>query len=48
MVAVTTAIYTVARLGRAGDLTDDVHQVTGRDPIPFDGFAHTHADAWRR
>lgn len=47
MVAVTTAIYTVARLGKAGGLTDDVHQVTGRDPISFETFAHTHADAWR-
>jgi uncharacterized protein YbjT (DUF2867 family) len=48
MVAVTTAIYSVARLGKASGLTDDVHQVTGRDPVPFDVFAHTHVDAWRR
>ncbi len=47
MVAVTTAIYTAARLGKAAGLTDDVHQVTGRDPISFDEFARTHADEWR-
>jgi len=48
MVAVTTAIYTVARLGKASGLTDDVRQVTGRDPVSFEMFAHTHADAWQR
>ena len=48
MVAVTTAIYTVARLGRASGLTNDVRQITGRDPVSFETFAHTHADAWQR
>jgi hypothetical protein len=48
MVAVTTAIYTVARLGKADRLTDDVHQVTSRDPVSFQTFAETHADSWRR
>ena len=33
MVGVTTAIYTVARLGRAGGLTDDVATVTGHPPV---------------
>ncbi len=47
-VAVTAAIYTMARLGKAGGLTDDVHQVTGRDPVPFETFAREHAEVWRR
>lgn len=32
MVAVTSGIYTTARLGLAAGLTDDVHTVTGRAP----------------
>ena len=48
MVAVTTAIYTVARLGRAGGLTDDVQQVTGRPPLGFAEWAHQHRVAWER
>ena len=39
MVGVTTAIYTIARLGRAAGLTDDVHTVTARDPTTFHDFA---------
>jgi len=48
MVAVTTAIYTVARLGRASGLTDDVRQVTGREPTTFAAWAHQHRDIWAR
>lgn len=48
MVAVTTAIYTISRVGRADGLTDDVALVTGRDPVPFETFAAAHAAAWRR
>ncbi|MGB3187740.1 MAG: NmrA family NAD(P)-binding protein [Ornithinimicrobium sp.] len=48
MVAVTTAIYTVARLGKADGLTEDVHQVLGRDPVSFRAFAQTHANSWQR
>jgi uncharacterized protein YbjT (DUF2867 family) len=48
MVAVTTAIYTVARLGKAGGLTDDVRVATGRDPIAFRDWAEEHRDAWLR
>jgi uncharacterized protein YbjT (DUF2867 family) len=47
MVAVTTAIYTVARIGRAAGTTKDVRLVTGRAPIAFRAWAHEHADAWR-
>lgn len=47
MVAVTTAIYTVARLGKAAGTTDDFRLVTGRDPIDFRDWAVAHADAWR-
>lgn len=47
MVAVTTAIYTIARLGRADALTDDVARVTGRGPVSFETFASAHAEYWR-
>ena len=46
MVLVTSAIYTVARLGRAAGLTDDVRAVTGRPPTTFAEFAHRERDAW--
>jgi uncharacterized protein YbjT (DUF2867 family) len=46
MVAVTCAIYTVARLGRAGGLTDDVLVVTGRHPVSFREFAEREASQW--
>ena len=48
MVAVTSAIYTIARLGRADGLTDDVVRVTSREPVPFETFASAHAQDWRR
>lgn len=48
MVAVTTAIYTVARVGRAAGLTDDVATVTGRPPVALPEWARVHADVWRR
>lgn len=48
MVAVTTAIYTVARLGRAGGLTSDVREVLGRPPTPFTAFAAREQNQWRR
>lgn len=46
MVAVTAAIYTVARLGRAGGLTDDVREVLGRAPKPFADFAVREQRQW--
>lgn len=46
MIAVTTAIYTAARLGQADALTDDVAMVLGREPVPFDQFARDHAAMW--
>lgn len=48
MVAVTTAIYTLARMGRADGLTDDVARATGRTPTSFETFARVHADTWKR
>ncbi|PFG43367.1 uncharacterized protein YbjT (DUF2867 family) [Isoptericola jiangsuensis] len=48
MVAVTTAIYTTARLGLAAGLTDDVRTVLGRDPIDLAAFAHRERRAWLR
>jgi hypothetical protein len=46
MVGVTTAIYTVARLGRADGLTDDVRTVTGHPPVAFADWAAEHAPTW--
>lgn len=46
MVAVTTAIYTTARLGMAAGLTDDVRTVLGREPIDFTAFAHRERAVW--
>ena len=46
MVAVTSAIYTTARLGLAAGLTADVKAVLGRDPIDFTEFAHRERLAW--
>ena len=39
MIAVTTTIYTIARLGKAAALTTDVHAVLGRAPVGFASFA---------
>lgn len=47
MVAVTTAIYTVARLGKAGGLTGDVLAVTGHEPLTFRAWAERTQVAWR-
>jgi uncharacterized protein YbjT (DUF2867 family) len=46
MVAVTCAIYTIARLGRAGTLTDDVLVVTGHAPMAFNTFAEREVRKW--
>lgn len=48
MALVTTAIYTVARLGRADGLTNDVLTVTGHAPLAFDGWAREHRASWQR
>lgn len=48
MVLVTTAIYSVARVGRAAGLTDDVRTVTGRDPLDLRAWAHEHRQVWLR
>ncbi|MCL3862875.1 NmrA family NAD(P)-binding protein [Actinotalea sp. K2] len=46
MVAVTSAIYTTARLGLAAGLSDDVRTVLGREPIDLTTFAHRERAAW--
>lgn len=48
MVAVTSAIYTTARVGLADGLADDVRTVTGRDPVGFEDFARRHVTLWQR
>jgi uncharacterized protein YbjT (DUF2867 family) len=47
MVLVTSGIYTVARVGKAGGLTDDVRRVTGRDPLAFRDWAAARMEAWQ-
>jgi uncharacterized protein YbjT (DUF2867 family) len=47
LVVVTLGLYTAARLGLAGRLTDDVRRLLGRPPITLRQFAEEHADAWR-
>jgi len=47
MVAVTSGIYTVARLGRAAGLTDDVLTVTGRPPLDLRAFVRRERARWR-
>ncbi|MET3948699.1 uncharacterized protein YbjT (DUF2867 family) [Arthrobacter sp. UYCu512] len=46
MVFVTAAIYTTARFGLAGELTDTVQQVLGRPPISFADFTHRQHEIW--
>ncbi len=46
MVLVTTAIYTVARLGKASGMTTDVERVTGRPPMEFSHWAMNHRSVW--
>lgn len=46
MALVTSAIYTTARLGMAGGLTDDVRTVLGRDPIDLADFARRERAVW--
>ncbi|MEO8106839.1 MAG: NmrA family NAD(P)-binding protein [Actinomycetes bacterium] len=48
MIAVTTAIYTTARLGKAGGLTDHFAAVTGHEPTTFAAFAAREHQAWER
>lgn len=48
MIAVTTAIYTTARLGKAAGLTDDFTTVTGRKPATFADFAVRERNVWER
>lgn len=45
--AVMGAIYSVARLGRAGRLTDRVPVLLGRPPRAFRQFAQDHANLWQ-
>jgi uncharacterized protein YbjT (DUF2867 family) len=48
MVLVTSAIYSAARLGLAGGLTDDVATVTGHDPISFAAWSEQNREVWAR
>ncbi|WP_254767505.1 NAD(P)H-binding protein [Salinilacihabitans rarus] len=45
-VAVMAGIYTTARLGLAGRVTDDVRRVLGRDPLDVETFARDYREVW--
>lgn len=47
-ILVMIALYTAARLGRAGHLTDDLPQLTGRPAITLEQFATDSVGLWRR
>lgn len=46
MVAVTSVVYSTARLGLATQLTHDVHQVLGRPPTTMTAFIHRERTAF--
>jgi uncharacterized protein YbjT (DUF2867 family) len=47
MVAVTTTIYTIARLGKAAGLTTDVLTVLQRPPTAFEDFVTREEQIWQ-
>lgn len=46
MVMIMTALYTVARLGKAGKLSDTTGRLLARPPISFARFAHDYRAVW--
>ncbi len=47
-VAVTVALYTVARLGLADTVTDDFRRLTGHEPRTLETFVRDYRDCWSR
>ncbi|WP_217586170.1 SDR family oxidoreductase [Lentibacillus saliphilus] len=47
-VNVTVALYVMTRLGTAKDVTDDFHQLTGRQPRSFKQFAIDHLECFTK
>jgi uncharacterized protein YbjT (DUF2867 family) len=47
-ILVMTAIYSVARLGRADRVTPDTEKLLGRAPISLRQFIHDHRDRWKK
>lgn len=45
-VAVMIALYTVIRMGKGGDVTDDLPRLIGRRPLDLEGFVREHAGVW--
>ena len=45
-VLVTTVLYAVAALGKAGHLSDDTRQLLASDPITFRHFSRDFAGVW--
>jgi len=44
---VVTALYSATRAGNAKEVTSDVADILGREPITFRQFAEDHQDCWR-
>ncbi|WP_178915207.1 NmrA family NAD(P)-binding protein [Natronomonas gomsonensis] len=45
--AVMAGIYTTARLGLAGRVTDDLETLLGRAPTDFETFTREHRESWQ-
>lgn len=46
MALVMTALYTVQRMGRAAEVTEDVARLLGRPPVDFRSYAQRTAHVW--
>jgi uncharacterized protein YbjT (DUF2867 family) len=46
VVLVMAALYTLTRLGNARQVTPDVRDVLGREPVTFRAFAEDHRSCW--
>lgn len=44
---IMAALYTITRRGNAREVTGDVQQLLGREPIPFSRFASDFATVWQ-
>jgi len=45
-ILVMAAIYTIARMGKAGKTTDSFRELMGKDPIRFGQFVSDHLELW--
>ncbi|GHJ96932.1 NAD(P)-dependent oxidoreductase [Streptomyces sp. NE5-10] len=45
--AVMLALYSACRFNLAADVTHDIRDILGREPISFERFAHDEREAWK-